>query len=138
MLTEEEKINLLRSVEMFGDASDSTLAKLAALSKEVSSPAGEEIIVQGQRCPNLFILVSGELGIYLKDGDHEREIVRLNLPGKAVGDIGVISGASSTATIRTLAEETRFLKLEERHFQSIVNSDPRLSEAVLRSLVRYL
>lgn len=136
--TSKEKIDLLRSVELFRETSESTLMRLADLSEEVSLASGEDIIVQGKRCPNLYVLISGQIGIYMIFDGREREAVRLSDRGKVVGEIGVISGAVSSATIRTLSDESHFLRISEGDFQSVVKNDPQLAEAVLRSLARYL
>lgn len=133
-----EKLDLLRSVPMFRGIAESTIEKLAELSSEETFDRGRDIIVQNRRCPFLFVLIDGELGIFLREDGRERQIVRLDRPGRVVGEIGVVSGGNSSATIRVLRDNTRVLKIAENEFQKVVKEDPKLAEEVLRSLVRYL
>jgi len=138
MLSHAEKKSILRSVEMFSEASASILEKLSEIVEEVTFQKGQELTSQGIRCPNLYVLASGSIGIYIREGEGEREAAILSDPGKVVGEIGAVSGLVATATVRAVSDEAHFLQLEGERFNKIISAEPQVATTVLRSLARYL
>ena len=139
MLSIDEKLNCLRAAEMFSEASDSILEKLASMTHEVSFLEGDTVIVQGTSCVDLFVSIRGEFSILIREGDIEREIVKLNGPSKVVGEIGAVSGGlNATATVRVESESADFLRLNGEEFHLALMAEPELAANVLRSLARYL
>ena len=138
MLSHAEKKSILRSVEMFSEASASILEKLSEIVEEVTFEKGQELTSQGIRCPNLYVLASGSIGIYIREGEGEREAAILSDPGKVVGEIGAVSGLVATATVRAVSDEAHFLQLEGERFNKIISAEPQVATTVLRSLARYL
>ena len=138
MLSHAEKKSILQSVEMFSEASASILEKLSEIVEEVTFEKGQELTSQGIRCPNLYVLASGSIGIYIREGEGEREAAILSDPGKGVGDIGAVSGLVATATVRAVSDEAHFLQLEGERFNKIISAEPQVATTVLRSLARYL
>lgn len=138
MLSHAEKKSILQSVEMFSEASASILEKLSEIVEEVTFQKGQELTSQGIRCPNLYVLASGSIGIYIREGEGEREAAILSDPGKVVGEIGAVSGLVATATVRAVSDEAHFLQLEGERFNKIISAEPQVATTVLRSLARYL
>ena len=138
MLSHAEKKSILQSVEMFSEASASILEKLSEIVEEVTFEKGQELTSQGIRCPNLYVLASGSIGIYIREGEGEREAAILSDPGKVVGEIGAVSGLVATATVRAVSDEAHFLQLEGERFNKIISAEPEVATTVLRSLARYL
>ncbi|MDC0322711.1 cyclic nucleotide-binding domain-containing protein [Verrucomicrobiales bacterium] len=138
MLSHAEKKSILQSVEMFSEASASILEKLSEIVEEVTFEKGQELTSQGIRCPNLYVLASGSIGIYIREGEGEREAAILSDPGKVVGEIGAVSGLVATATVRAVSDEAHFLQLEGERFNKIISAEPQVATTVLRSLARYL
>ena len=138
MLSHAEKKSILRSVEMFSEASASILEKLSEIVEEVTFQKGQELTSQGIRCPNLYVLASGSIGIYIREGEGERVAAILSDPGKVVGEIGAVSGLVATATVRAVSDEAHFLQLEGERFNKIISAEPQVATTVLRSLARYL
>ena len=125
---------------MFSEASASILEKLSEIVEEVTFEKGQELTSQGIRCPNLYVLASGSIGIYIREGEGEgeREAAILSDPGKVVGEIGAVSGLVATATVRAVSDEAHFLQLEGERFNKIISAEPQVATTVLRSLARYL
>ena len=138
MLSHAEKKSILQSVEMFSEASASILEKLSEIVEEVTFEKGQELTSQGIRCPNLYVLASGSIGIYIREGEGEREAAILSDPGQVVGEIGAVSGLVATATVRAVSDEAHFLQLEGERFNKIISAEPQVATTVLRSLARYL
>ncbi len=138
MVSLEEKTACLTSVEMFEGAEPKIVEELAKIAEPVDYPGGTELITQGKKCPNLYILTSGEFGIYIREGEESRLVASLSDCGKVVGEIGAVSGLAATATVSVLSESASFLKLEGQQFHRIISVEPKLAATILRSLARYL
>lgn len=143
MLTEPEIVALLRENETFASAPQDRLEELAGGFVERECSAGEVLIEQGTHGGMLYVIISGELGVYVRgrdvapSGDPAGPLVATLNRGHIVGEIGAVSGIASTATVRALGDG-RILELDAKLFQELMYHSPRLAESVLRSLTRYI
>lgn len=85
----------------------STLNKteLTALSKnfcEVSVPALEEFILEGDDDPTMYIMASGKAEVYHMDIEGNKTVFATLGPGEPIGEMAYFSGGRRTATVRSL------------------------------------
>jgi len=143
MLTEPEIVALLRENETFATAPLTRLEELASGFFERDFKAEEVLIEQGTHGGKLYVIIDGELGVFVRgrdaapSGDPAGPLVATLHRGHIVGEIGAVSGIPATATVRALGDG-RILELEEKLFQELMYHSPRLAESVLRSLTRYI
>ena len=78
----------------------SSLIELTANQPARALAAGEVLLAEGDGGGDLFILLSGELAV-LRDGV---KITTISQPGTVVGEISVLLGTKSTATVRAERE----------------------------------
>jgi CRP-like cAMP-binding protein len=132
MLTQDDKVRLLRNVGLFAHTPDDLLVTLAERASEAEFPAGRRLITQGQVGNGLFVIVDGTVRI-LRD---DEEIVTLGA-GQVVGELGVIDQMPRAASV--VAEEpTRCLALASWDFLDAVERDPQLALGVMRVLAARL
>ena len=62
--------------------------------------AGMELIAQGGRTGQLYVLKSGQLEV-LRDGTH---ITTIKTPGSVMGEMSILLDAPQTATVRAITE----------------------------------
>lgn len=145
MLNEEQLRRFLSDIDAFSGVSEGTLDKLGAAFHERPCHPGEVVICQGAHGTELCIVVEGELLVQISEKDDSeeggktsREVATLKA-GDLFGEIGVISGMESSATVLASMEGCRILVMEERdlHDQVLRNS-PTLAAGLLRSMKRYL
>ncbi len=147
MLNDEELAQFLKGIEAFDGVSDGTIAKLVAAFEERPCHPGEVVICQDARGKELCVVLEGELLVTIaqKSTDEEGEVTQTSREvatlkkGNLFGEIGVISGMESSATVSASMEGCRILALGERalHDQVLRNS-PTLASGLLRSMKRYL
>lgn len=137
MLTTEEIAALMRANDTFSEVPGEALDELAAGATERSCAAGEDIIRQGVRCGDLFLVVEGGFAVSVADGTGggEREVAQLGR-GRVFGEIGVVSGIQATASVRATTDG-RLISIPGKHFHLVMHHTPRLAESVLRSMARY-
>lgn len=78
--------------------SEEELRELIPFSEILTYDAGSELIREGEASDNrVYFLLSGSLSVYIQ----ERFILNLTNPGDSVGEMGLISAAPRSATVRT-------------------------------------
>jgi len=130
-----EYARLLRDVDIFSGLDRVSLSKLSAqLQPEVYS-AGTVIFRQGDTGNALYVLASGNVGVYLSSSEPESQtLLKILQPGEPFGEMALLNSAPRTATI-VAESDCEVLRLDRSGFLSLVKEQPgvALSIAATRS-----
>ena len=128
-LTENiEKLISLKSIPMFSDLDVFTLQQIQKISVYKKISAGETIIVEGEEGTNLYIVITGKVGVY-KGGNLINEIGK----GGLFGEMAIIEKQRRSATIMTI-EDTNFLIIEGDDFVKLLERNSSISMSVIKTL----
>ena len=131
-LGQDERMELLRGVQLFHGVGDEDLATIAAKANEVSFDPGRTIVRQGEVGTGFFMIVSG-IARVVRDGE---TLSRLG-PGEFFGELSLLDGQPRIANV--VAEEpTTCLAIASWDFEAILASEPGVALAVLRGVARRL
>jgi CRP/FNR family transcriptional regulator, cyclic AMP receptor protein len=122
------KVELLRQVPLFSGLSTKELMSLSRLMDEVDLKPGTVIIREGNTGGEFFIVVDGTIEVR-RNG---RLLARLG-KGDYLGEIALIDHGPRTATA-IVETPARVLVLASREFHSMLASDPRIENKILRTL----
>ena len=122
------KVELLRNVPLFSGLSAKELMSLSRLMDEIDLKPGTVIIRAGNTGGEFFIVIEGTIEVKRKG----RRLARLG-PGDYLGEIALIDHGPRTATAM-VETEARLLVLASREFHSMLASDPRIENKILRTL----
>ena len=122
------KVELLRNVPLFSGLSAKELMSLSRLMDEIDLKPGTVIIREGNTGGEFFIVIEGTIEVKRKG----RRLARLG-PGDYLGEIALIDHGPRTATAM-VETESRLLVLASREFHSMLASDPRIENKILRTL----
>jgi len=133
MLASRPIVDSLRSVPFFAGLDDDALGRVAAGMRSRRFRRGEVIFHVGDPGDALFIIVSGEVKIWLpSEAGEEAILVRLR-PGDVFGELALLDGAPRSATATALsAAET--VVLPRDRFRELISSEPAVRDALLASL----
>lgn len=132
-----DKILHLRGIRIFEGLSVGELAAIASVTEETITPAGEEVIREGEAGDTMFMIISGRVSVIKKKGEEgEIELDKIN-PGDYFGEMALFEDEVRSATVRT-EEESRFLILHKREFEEIVREYPQIALHICRVLSRRL
>ena len=131
-LGKNTKIELIKNVPLFAHCSRKELAEIAALADEMDFPAGKEIIREGERGREFFILLDGGADV-IRSG---RRIAHL-AKGDFVGEIAVIARIPRTATVKT-TEPTRALVVTDQALRALLRRLPDMQLKVLQAVAERL
>src|SRR5919201_3806389 len=91
-------LELLRSMDLFGDLAEAELSKIARLLKEHRVSENEVIFNQGDPGDGLFIVLQGRVRIASTDHLGHERVLAFYGPGEFFGDMAVLTGAPRSAT----------------------------------------
>ena len=119
-------------VPLFARCSKRELTEIASLADEVDIPEGKELIREGERGREFFVLVDGNAEVRR----HGERVKSLG-PGDFFGEIALITSVPRTATV-TAASPVRALVVSDQAFRSLLDRVPPLQLKVLETLAERL
>ncbi len=123
-----EKVDLLRTVDLFSTLSKRELDELAKRTDEVTVPAGTDLAHQGASGTQLFIVLTGSVAVRRSN----RRVATLG-KGEFVGEMSLLDGGPRSASLHT-AEETTLLVINRRQFMEVLELMPLVARKVLAGM----
>jgi cAMP-dependent protein kinase regulator len=128
-----ERVLFLRRVKLFANLTPVDLVHIAAIAREHLFVDGDVIAQQGDSGDEMYIIVSGEVGVI---NEHRHEMARRK-PGDYVGEMAIISQQPRMATL-VAAGDVRTLCIGQKPFEEILRGRFEISLAVMRELCERL
>lgn len=127
-LRKDAKIELIRKVPLFSQCTKKELAEVAHIADEIDLPAGKELMREGERGREFFVLLDGSADVRRK----QRKVAEMKA-GDFFGEIALVSDAPRTATVTT-SGPARALVVVDRDFRTLLRHSPGIQLKVLQAL----
>ena len=131
-LGRDAKTDLIRSVPLFSHCTRGELAEIAGVSDEIDIDEGKELMTEGDRGREFFVLLEGTADVTQK-GQRINQLGR----GDFFGEIALVWQAPRTATVTTTSP-ARALVITDRSFRAVVEHQPEIKQKVLEALAARL
>lgn len=133
-----EATRVLRGLGIFSGASDASFDILVRGAEERDYPPGTDVIKEGRIPARFYFVRVGVLDIYTtgESGTEPRKINSLQ-EGDYFGEIGIVEGMPSTATVRT-ATACRLLSVRAPDFLEALTESPALTRTFLEKIRGHL
>jgi len=132
MAIRDEKVNLLKSVDIFSETPEQVLTKISlALVKVIVSPE-QTIIHKGAMGDCMYIIFRGSVKVH--EGIHTITEMKA---GKIFGELSLIDPEPRSASV-TAIEETILYRLDQAVFYEIIARRPEVAQGIMRLLVSRL
>jgi NTE family protein len=128
----------LRNFPLLQDIGDPALRRMLAEANWFGLPGGIELRRDGENAQALFLVVTGSLGVFVKDGQGERRLVAHVPAGETVGEMSLISGKSEHSAEIVALRDTELLRISPQGFDSLITRHPRVMLNLMRVLVKRL
>ena len=127
-------IELLRSMDIFEELSDTELGKIARLLKEHKVSENEVIFNQGDPGDGLYIVLQGRIRIATTDHFGRERVLAFYGPGEFFGDMAVLTGEPRSASA-TASTTVRLLQLRKDDFDLLVATNVGVMRGMMRVMV---
>lgn len=129
-INQDDKMELLDKVPLFKGCTRRQLRALARITGVFDAPAGKVLTRAGEPGNEFFLIIDGSARVDVSP----RKQVRLRA-GDFFGEMSLLDGEPRSATV--VAETpVRLLFIGRRHFQSLLDDVPGLSQSLLVALSR--
>lgn len=129
-----DSVDRLSELELFAGADETDVRRMASASEEARYGPGDRVIREGWIPSYLYVVLSGELDVWTT-GDTGGDPKKVNTlgPGDHFGEVGLIEGMPSTATVTTTGP-CNLLRIPARDFLDVAGSSPAVQGALGRSV----
>lgn len=127
-ISEMERVIVLKNTKLFSQTPENVLSSIAPIMKEVIYQEGQEIFAKGDAGDSMFIIYSGEIGIY--DGPKQ---LALFDKGEIFGELALLDTEPRSAS--TVAESDVLLfRVDQEDFFELMEERDEILRNVLRIL----
>ncbi|HUI66871.1 MAG TPA: Crp/Fnr family transcriptional regulator [Nitrospirota bacterium] len=133
------KNEFIKTFSVFRNSSDELLKEFLAIARHQDVPAGKRIYSEGDACPVIAFVVSGEIRVF-KTGQTGREITLYEIgPGETciLNASCILSGTSYPANAVTISDVTMLL-IPSSDFRRLVDRHEEMRDFVFALLSRRL
>jgi len=129
----------LKQSRVFHELGAASLASLAAAGSVVELEAGEIIVEEGQAVTDLFVVIDGELEVFLPKTDSRLTRIRVAraAPGDCIGEYSFVDKNPASASVAAKSASEVF-RISHAEFQRKLDDDPDIGRNVYRNLLRLL
>ncbi|MAF08058.1 MAG: Crp/Fnr family transcriptional regulator [Acidiferrobacteraceae bacterium] len=124
---------ILRRVTMFEALDERDLDTLHSVARQITAERGEIIVSQGSEGESLYVVVSGQIRVYLSDEAGKEIILGLEGPGAIFGEIAVLDGQPRSASVAAM-KRTELLRIDGAQLRELLRTNARLSFSVIAAL----
>ena len=136
----DETRALIRKKPFFKYLTDEQIGKIAGAGVFSLFGRGERIVEQGAVGSSMFILLTGEAGVYVrpdKTGEPGAKPTRVAalLPGDSFGEMSLLSGETRSATV-VAASDCQVLEIAKAHLAPLLQENPELLKSLSEMLAQ--
>jgi len=129
MLTTIEKVNVLQKAPVFAGVRTESLARVAAIAREVSCDARQPLFRENDAADTMFLILEGRVAL-ARDGKEPQEVGA----GELLGAMPLLAGESH-AQSAVATQSVRALQIEQQDLYDAMAEDFNITRGVLRALV---
>jgi CRP/FNR family cyclic AMP-dependent transcriptional regulator len=129
----EQAASVLARTSLFEGLDDSARLRLAAAAVTRTYKRGQLIFAEGDVGEALFVILEGQVKVFVTSEEGVEMVLVTLGKSDSFGELSLIDGAPRSASAEAL-EATKILGLGRRALLDLLPGDPRLTEALLRSL----
>jgi CRP-like cAMP-binding protein len=128
-----DRLLLLKQSPVFSLVPTDDLRQVASALEEQRFFSGEHIFEINAHGDNLYILVSGRVGISIETDPASDNFIATLGPGDCFGEMNLLDDKPRSATAHAI-EDTVVLSLDKSRLRGLILSYPEISIGMLRSL----
>ena len=129
--TKAGRASVLARVPIFSDLSDAELRFLSDRAVTKRYRAGELIFSEGDPCPGLYVIDSGDVRIFKTSAGGREQVLTIEPAGNSIAELPVFDGGAYPASANA-ASDARILFISRNDFRALCLEHPEVALKVLR------
>ena len=125
----------LAQFSFFNNLTPTEQDKIRDVMQTYSLAGGEQLITEGDHSDSFYLLLNGEVEVYVSNDNGEHFTLSILGDGSHFGELSFLDGDRRSASIKTISD-CNFLVLEREDFKSVMRQFPSLYETMIQSLVK--
>ena len=130
-------LDLLKSMPCFSELSSEVMDWFLDFVKEHSCAKGEIILIEGERCPGLFVVKSGSVKLYRSSREGEEQIVRVVRSGGCFECAPLFDKGPNPVSAAALEASSVYL-VSASDFELLLNTYPEIALQIVPVLAMRL
>jgi CRP/FNR family cyclic AMP-dependent transcriptional regulator len=124
---------MLDKVSLFEGLSEAQLHKLTQRAVTRSYPRGAIVINEGDEAGTLFVVIQGNVKVYLSDEAGKEVILSTLGPGEYFGELALFDDTPRSASVATL-EACKLMLVQKSALRELIVTEPEAALQMLRGL----
>lgn len=126
---------MLQQIHLFSNLAPDENAVLTGHSTTRSYPAHTVLITEGDRSDSLYVILEGEVKVFVSDENGKEAILNLMGVGEYFGELALLDDSPRSASVMTLVP-TKVLIITKSDFKRCLSSNPDLAYNLIKSLIQ--
>ena len=126
-------VSLLQKIPLFADLNPSNTRKVLSVCLKITLKEGELLCSKGDVSNSMYILLSGKLGVKMKDSAPFITIES----GNSIGEMGLFTGEPRSATVQALSDSA-LLCLRSSDINVLIRKEPLFGIKIMSKIIKIL
>lgn len=126
-------VETFRAIPLFANVDDRDLERIAAASVVRTFNKNSIVITEGDTSSSLYVILSGEVKVFVSDENGKTNIVNRLGPGEYFGELSLIDEGPRSASVETVSK-CRMSILSRRYFVDYIEQYPRVAVSLLQGM----
>jgi len=130
---ESSMLDYLREISPYNDLSDAELESFAGIATKRNYRKNMVLIQQGDDTGSLYILLEGEMRVYIEDDQGRELTVKILQPGDSFGELALLGDFQRIANVVAMTDCV-VSTVSKDSYLAILRENPQISLALIKSL----
>jgi small-conductance mechanosensitive channel/CRP-like cAMP-binding protein len=124
----------LRRSPLFRCFSDEAIGTLVGQQRPLTFGPGERVMRQGDPGSSMFIILDGEVAVFLENAEAVEQRIATLGPGETFGHMSLMTGAPRSATVRALCHLVA-AEIEKPALAPLLDANPNAVDAIAQEII---
>jgi len=126
-------VEALRKIPLFANVDEQDLERIAATSVVRTFNKNSIVITEGDTSSSLYLIMDGEVKIFVSDEDGKTNIINRLGPGEYFGELSLIDEGPRSASVEAVTR-CKISILSRKYFVDYIEQHPRVAISLLKGM----
>jgi CRP/FNR family cyclic AMP-dependent transcriptional regulator len=133
MVPQKTETAIFENVPLFAGLGDRELDVLQQHAKLRTYPRNIVVINEGDEASTLYMILSGQVKVFLSNEEGKEIIVNMQGPGEHFGELALVDSAPRSASVMTV-KQSRLASISKPDFRKVLAEHPDIAFRLIKNL----